>query len=151
MQIKTCSSKTVGHGQNGLFSELEKKNKKWTCLNVMVWRRLWSSAYLWNGTEIKDALVAQAGQVGNNIRDVTQSISDQKVETGQRRLQLLRLGQILKTACKLAPSLHTACNSDFIYLYWHQPWLDSVCYVLLRSLEQISSNLVQTLIPQTRE
>lgn len=78
-----------------------------------------------------------------------QSISDQQVETGQRRLQLLRLGQILKTACKLAPSLHTACNRDFIYLYWHQPWLDAVHYIQLRSLEQISSNVVQTLIPQT--
>lgn len=64
------------------------------------------SVYLWNGTEIEDALVAQAGQVGNNIRDVTKSISDQQVETRETQLQLLRLGQVLQTTCKLTPGLH---------------------------------------------
>lgn len=62
--------------------------------------------YLWNGTEIEDALVAQAGQIGDNIRDVMQSISDQQVETGKSRLQLLGLSQVLQTTCKLTPSLH---------------------------------------------
>ena len=62
--------------------------------------------YLWNGTEIEDALVAQAGQVGDDVRDVSQSVSDQQVETGQSRLQLLRLGQVLQTARELTPSLH---------------------------------------------
>lgn len=34
------------------------------------------SEHLWNSTEVEDALVAQAGQVGNNIRDMPQRISD---------------------------------------------------------------------------
>ncbi|TNN82690.1 hypothetical protein EYF80_007208 [Liparis tanakae] len=47
-----------------------------------------------------------AGQVGDDVRDVSQSISDQQVETGQSQLQLLRLGQVLQTTCKLTPGLH---------------------------------------------
>lgn len=62
--------------------------------------------YLRNSTEIEDALVVQAGQVGNNIGDMSQCISDKQVETRQSRLQLLGLGQILQTAGKLTPSLH---------------------------------------------
>lgn len=62
--------------------------------------------HLWNGTEVKDTLVVQAGQVGDNIGNVPQSVGDQKVETGQRRLQLLRLSQVLQTACKLTPRLY---------------------------------------------
>lgn len=30
-----------------------------------------ASPYLWNGTEIEDTLVAEAGQVGDDIWDVT--------------------------------------------------------------------------------
>lgn len=37
--------------------------------------------YLWNRTEIEDALVAQAGQVGDHVWYVSQRVSDQKVET----------------------------------------------------------------------
>lgn len=62
--------------------------------------------YLRNSAEIEDALVAQAGQVGDNIRDVSQCISDQQVETGEGRLKLLGLGQVLQTTGKLTPSLH---------------------------------------------
>lgn len=62
--------------------------------------------YLWNCAEVEDALVLQAGQVGDNIGDVSQSVSDQKVETGESRVQLLRLSKVLQATCKLTPSLH---------------------------------------------
>lgn len=61
--------------------------------------------YLRNGAEIEHALVVQAGQVGDNIRDVPQGIGDQKVEAGEGRLQLLGMGQVLETTRKLTPSL----------------------------------------------
>lgn len=61
--------------------------------------------YLRNGAEIEHALVVQAGQVGDNIGDVPQSIGDQQVETGEGRLQLLGMGQVLETTRKLTPSL----------------------------------------------
>ncbi len=68
------------------------------------------SVYLWNGAEIEDALVAQAGQVGDNVRDVSQSISDQQVETGESRIQLLGLSKVLHMTCKLTPGLHRDTN-----------------------------------------
>lgn len=64
------------------------------------------SEHLRNSTEVEDALVAQARQVGNNVRDVPQRVSDEQVETGESRVQLLRLGKVLQTTGKLTPGLH---------------------------------------------
>lgn len=77
--------------------------------------------YLWNGAEIKDALVAQAGQVGDNVRDVSQSVSDQQVETEESRIQLLGLSQVLQMIFKLTPSLHrhTNCFRNVLFLKRH--------------------------------
>lgn len=74
--------------------------------------------YLWNSTEIEDALVAQAGQVGDNIRDVSQCIGDQQVETRESRLEPLGLGQVLQTTGKLTPSLHRdAMDTRYVCIF----------------------------------
>lgn len=61
--------------------------------------------YLRNCTEIEDALVAQARQIGDNVRHVSQSVGDEQVETRQSRLDLLWPGQVLQAVCKLTPGL----------------------------------------------
>lgn len=73
--------------------------------------------YLWNSTEVEDALVAQAGQVGNNIRDMPQRISDKQVETGESRIELLGLGKVLQTTSKLTPSLHRDTEDNGTMLF----------------------------------
>lgn len=79
-------------------------------ISINVWQRWWNALYLWNGTKIEDALVAQPRQVGDDVGDVVQSIGDQQVETRQSRLQFLGVSKILKSTGELAPSLnrHTA-------------------------------------------
>lgn len=60
-----------------------------------------------NGTEVEDALVAEAGQVCDDVWDVVEGIGHQQVEAGQSGAQVLRMSEILQTLRELTPGLRS--------------------------------------------
>ena len=63
------------------------------------------TTHLWDGTEVEDALVAEAGHVGEDVRNVMEGVGDEFVETGDCLAPPLRAGQLQHLLAVLAPCL----------------------------------------------
>lgn len=53
-----------------------------------------SSAHLGDSTEVEDTLVFEAGQVGEDIRDVVEGVGDELVEALHSHVNVLWLGKV---------------------------------------------------------
>lgn len=53
-----------------------------------------ATAHLWNGTEVEHAAIAQARQVGDAVRHVTQRVGDELIQTVNSIASLVSNGQL---------------------------------------------------------
>ena len=64
-----------------------------------------------NSTEVEDGLVSDAGEVGNDVRNVSQCVHDQLVHACQGVMPLLGLRKVLQFPRIFAPHLAKSCHN----------------------------------------